>query len=78
MASKGQDPKIGHIQHADTKVCAITGQAVSDGMQRFSLRDGWYFRVKPSRVRDVDDALKASLEALIPVSEKVKKDEVKS
>lgn len=76
--AKEQDPRIGHISHADTKVCAITLQAVSDGMQRFNLRDGWYFRVKPSRVSKVDDALKASLEALIPATEKPKKDEVKS
>lgn len=76
-----QDPRIGQIGGTDTKLCAVTRQAVSDGMQRFSLRDGWYFRVKASRVRFANEnleALKAELEALIPMTEKAKKELVKS
>lgn len=71
-----QSPKIGHIDHADTKVCAVTGKTATSGMIRYSLRDGWYFRIHPSAQSKVDEAFIASIMALVP-SEKTKKEEAK-
>lgn len=65
-----QDPRLGQIGGIDTKVCAVTGTEVSAGMQRFSLKNGWYFRAKPSRIRNVDEAFIASMQALVPSDSK--------
>lgn len=70
MADKAQDPRLGHIDHADTKVCAVTDKAASAGMIRYSLRDGWYFRVHPNAQSKVDDDFKAKMLALVPVEKK--------
>ena len=82
MAEKVQDHRLGQIGGIDTKVCAITGKEASNGMQRISLGDGWYFRVVPVRMRYeegyVDAELIKKMRSLIPAQEKsVKKDEAK-
>ncbi len=63
-----QNPKLGKIGGVDTKQCAVTGKEATNGMMRFSLGNGWYFRVIPSRISHVDEAFIEKMKALIPVS----------
>ena len=68
MSKLKLDPRLGLIGGVDTKVCAITGKPVSSGMIRYSLGNGYYFRVFPSKQSMVTDDLKQELQALIPQS----------
>lgn len=73
-----QDPRLGRIGGIDTKECAVSGTEAHSGMTRFSLGNDWYFRVKASRVNQVDSAFIAKMRALIPAEKTVKKAEAKT
>jgi hypothetical protein len=82
MVKRTLDRRIGCIcadgTVEDTQVCAISGREVSAGMVRFVLDkdnegNSYYFRVYAGRQRDVTDAFKKEMSALIPRTKTVKK-----
>lgn len=67
------DKRLGKIEGTDTKVCAVTGQPVSAGMIRYSLGNGYYFRVMPRAQRLVTDEFIQTMADLIPTKTSSKK-----
>lgn len=68
-----QDARIGQINGVDTKVCAVSGKDVSAGMIRYSLGNGYYFRVYPRYQSQVTEKLTNDLKSLISKTPKTKK-----